>query len=83
MAKKSIEQIPGTIAYVLNEHKNELFSISNPNEMKRKAIEIVSNAEINVQKDKEDFILRLNKKSPNNMLSTLAAYMTGMTVGNI
>ena len=49
--------------------------------MKRKAIEIVSNAEINVQKDKEDFISRLNKKSPKSMLSTLAAYMTGITVG--
>ena len=80
--KKSIEQIPGTIAYVLNENKNELFSISNPNEMKRKAIEIISNADIKSQKDKEDFIARINKKSPSAMLSTLAAYMTGMTVGN-
>ena len=79
--KKPIEQIPGTIAYVLNENKNQLFSITNPNEMKRKAIEIISNAEINSQKDKEDFISRLNKKSPGNMLSTLAAYMTGITVG--
>lgn len=80
--KKTIEQIPGTIAYVLNKHKDELFSISNPNELKRKAIEIINNNEIKNQKDKEDFISRLNKKSTNNMLSVLAAYMTGITVSD-
>ena len=78
--KRSIEQIPGTIAYVLNEHKEELFSINNPFTMKQKAIEIVSNSNINIEQDREDFISRLNKKNGSNILSTLAAYMTGIKV---
>lgn len=78
--KKSVVEIPGSIAYVLNKHKDELFSITNPMAMKQKAIEIVKNEEINIEKDKEDFIQRLNKKSANNILSILAAYMTGITV---
>lgn len=80
MAKKALYEIPGTIAYALNEHKNELFSISNPFEMKQKAIEIVTNSEIKTPKDREDFIKNLNKKNANNILSILAAYMTGLTV---
>lgn len=78
--KKSVVEIPGSIAYVLNKHKDELFSITSPVAMKQKAIEIVKNEEINIEKDREDFIQRLNKKSANNILSILAAYMTGITV---
>lgn len=78
--KSSIELIPGTIAYELKKHQAELYSASTPAEMKRKAIEIVKNGDIKSEKDRQDFILRMNKQNPNNMLSTLAAYMTGMTV---
>ncbi len=78
--KPSIELIPGTIAYELKQHQAELYSASTPAEMKRKAIEIVKNGDIKSEKDRQDFILRMSKQNPSNMLSTLAAYMTGMTV---
>lgn len=78
--KPSIEFIPGTIDYELKQHQAELYSASTPAEMKRKAVEIVKNGDIKSEKDRQDFILRMNKQNPSNMLSTLAAYMTGMTV---
>lgn len=78
--KPSIEFIPGTIGYELKQHQAELYSASTPAEMKRKAVEIVKNGDIKSEKDRQDFILRMNKQNPSNMLSTLAAYMTGMTV---
>lgn len=78
MSKKPLYEIPGTIAYTLNEHKDELFNISNPYKLKEKAIEIVSKATLNVPTDKDDFIKNLNKKNPNLILSILGTYMIGI-----
>lgn len=81
--KRPIQNIPGTIAYILDQHRDELFDLINQNkiaEARQKALSLIQDKSI---KDKQA-VIRATKAftKPNNnlFLSSLMAYMTGMTV---
>lgn len=67
-----------TIASVLKDNMDKLYSITNPNELRNAIIEIVDDSNIAdkpaVQKLKRDLF---SKKSVSALLSTIATYMTG------
>ena len=81
--KRPINTIPGTIAYILDQNRNELFDLINKNkiaEARQKALMLIQDKRI---KDKKAVITATTvfTKSNNNLfLSTLMSYMTGMTV---
>ena len=81
--KRPINTIPGTIAYILDQNRNELFDLINKNkiaEARQKALMLIQDKSI---KDKKAVITATNvfTKSNNNLfLSTLMSYMTGLKV---
>ena len=70
-------QQEGTIANVLSKHMNELAKIDNPNELKEKAIELVSSSQISDNTKKKFSNIINSKKSKSALLSTLGTFMTG------
>ena len=81
--KRPINTIPGTIAYILDQHRNELFDLINKNkiaEARQRALMLIQDKSI---KDKKAVITAttvFTKANNNLFLSTLMSYMTGMTV---
>ena len=71
----------GTIAYILNAHKDELFELISNNNIKgarNKAVELLNSSEIS---DKSAVITAkeiFTKSKDNLFLSSLMSYMTGM-----
>ena len=77
-AKVDLLTKDNTIASVLKDNMDKLYSITNPNELRNAIIEIVDASNIAdkpaVQKLKRDLF---SKKSVSALLSTIATYMTG------
>lgn len=77
--ERDLTKVEGTIAKLLKDHSAELFSITDARELADKTIDIVRNSEIADTNAAKKFIYIVNsKKNVNTLLSTLAAYMTGM-----
>lgn len=85
--KKELYEIPGTIAYVLHQHKDELYKLmevetqSSFAKLRQKVDEILDSGEVRSQEDvrkaKEAFN---NSKYWRHYLSTLTTYMFGIKV---
>lgn len=81
--KRPINTIPGTIAYILDQNRNELFDLINKNkiaEARQKALMLIQDKSI---KDKKAVITAttvFTKANNNLFLSTLMSYMTGLKV---
>ena len=70
---------PGTIAYALKQNMNELYTINNVSELKRKLLEIIDNSDIKDQKAIETFkTIMQSKKTVRVLLDTVGTYMTGI-----
>lgn len=70
---------PGTIAYALKQNMNELYSIQNVSEMKRKLLEIIDNSQITDTKAVETFkSIMASKKTTRVLLDTIGTYITGI-----
>lgn len=79
--KKPIYEIPGTVAYVLMTNKDKWCMLNTANDIRNKVIELVNNNTITIEKDREDFISRINHcKNTSGLMSTLCTYMTGLKV---
>ena len=82
---KNMEKWNGTIARALNDRMSELEPLlQSPSQfgaLKVKVNEIISNADLNRKEDGERAIRILSKINKYSLyLSSLAAYMSGMTV---
>lgn len=85
--KKELYEIPGTIAYALHQHKDELYKLmevetsSSFAKLRQKVDEILDSGEVRSQEDvrkaKEAFN---NSKYWRHYLSTLTTYMLGIKV---
>ena len=70
---------PGTIAYALKQNMNELYSIQNVSELKRKLLEVIDNSDIKDAKAVETFkTIMESKKTVRVLLDTIGTYMTGI-----
>ena len=79
MSKKPMYEIPGTIAYALMQNRAKWCEAKTAPELKKKAIEIINESNLKNEKDREDFISRVNNcTGVSNLMSTLGTYMTGM-----
>ena len=80
---KNLPTKKGTIAYILNQHMNEIFSLINANNIsgaRKLALELIKDKSIS---DKQAVITAseiFNKSNDNLFLSSLMSYMTGMKV---
>ena len=79
MSKKPMYEIPGTIAYALMQNREKWCEAKTAPELKKRAIEIINESNLKIEKDREDFINRINScTGVSNLMSTLRTYMTGM-----
>ena len=70
---------PGTIAYALKQNMNELYSIQNVSELKRKLLEVVDSSDIKDEKAVQTFKeIMQSKKTVRVLLDTIGTYMTGI-----
>lgn len=70
---------PGTIAYALKQNMNELYSISNVSDLKKKLLEIVDSEEITDRDAVQTFkTIMQSKTSVRVLLDTIGTYMTGI-----
>ena len=81
--KKPINEIPGTIAYILDQNRDDLFDLINQNRIKearQKALTLIHDESI---KDKQAVHIAnqaLSRPNDTLFLSVLMSYMTGLTV---
>lgn len=81
--KKPLHTIPGTIAYVLNQHKDELFDLLSKdkvNETREKVLMLIQDKSIKDKQAVIDATKAFSKTNKNLFLSILTAYMTGVAV---
>ena len=70
---------PGTIAYALKQNMNELYSISNVSDLKKKLLEIVDSEEITDRDAVQTFkTIMQSKTSVRVLLDTIGTYMIGI-----
>ena len=70
---------PGTIAYALKQNMNELYSINNVVELKKKLLEVIDTSDIKDEKAVETFkVIMQSKKTVRVLLDTVGTYMTGI-----
>ena len=81
--EKDLQKTKGTIAYVLTEHRDELYGLINAGkieECRARAIELLDDSSIIDKKAVAQAKDVLRKKYQNLFLSSLMTYMTGMKV---
>ena len=77
--QKPLFERPGTIAYALKQNMNELYSISNVSDFKKKLLEIVDSEEITDRDAVQTFkTIMQSKTSVRVLLDTIGTYMTGI-----
>lgn len=79
--KKSLNQIPGTVAYVMTQ-KIESIDFGKPfSQVKAQVIEVLKSPEITQRKAADKFIQDVqNMRNLSQLLSTVGTYLTGEKV---
>jgi hypothetical protein len=80
---KDLHNKKGTIAYVLNEAKEELFTLINTNDIRgarNKAVEIINTGNVSDKKAVVTATMVFRESKDNLFLSSLMSYMTGLKV---
>lgn len=80
-AKSDLTQIPGTIAYCLNQHRKEINFGASALELKKTCIDLVTSDPSIPRNTVQDFINKLNNcRNQNALVSTIGTYMLGTKV---
>lgn len=80
-AKSDLTQIPGTIAYCLNQHMKEINFGASALELKKTCIDLVTSDPSIPRNTVQDFINKLNNcRNQDALLSTISTYMLGTKV---
>ena len=78
-AKSDLTQIPGTIAYCLNQNRKEINFGASALELKKTCIDLVTSDSSIPRGAVQDFVRNLNNcRNQNALVSTIGTYMTGM-----
>ena len=78
-AKSDLTQIPGTIAYCLNQHMKEINFGASALELKKTCIDLVTSDPSIPREAVQDFVRNLNNcRNQNALVSAIGTYMTGM-----
>lgn len=80
-AKSDLTQIPGTIAYCLNQNRKEINFGASALELKKTCIDLVTSDSSIPRKAVQDFVRNLNNcRNQNALVSTIGTYMLGTKV---